>query len=142
MYADKSTRMHRSVGHSVRTFALSLTLTGPSYDSCMTHDDHDHWNSNVNFNITQYSSFPSFQTAVRLEGALYFATDESHAIRVINIDTGCIMYDLAAPVLHDDPTIFLEVSIRALAMGAVVSIAHPDIVVNIARPRNTAHSTA
>ena len=86
----------RNVSHAITTVTLSLDFTSLNP-----------WNNHENF--ATYSTFAGFSTAVRLEGSLYLATDETYAVQVINIDTGCLMYTLTTPVFHDDPTTALEV---------------------------------
>ncbi|KAI0343361.1 hypothetical protein BDW22DRAFT_1345110 [Trametopsis cervina] len=53
-----------------------------------------------------YSSFPSYKMAVGLQGCHFFATDDSFQIRVINIDTGHILYVLATAQM--DPPVISE----------------------------------
>ncbi|KAI0690971.1 hypothetical protein BC835DRAFT_1417453 [Cytidiella melzeri] len=56
----------------------------------------------------EYSSFPSFKTAIRLHGPLFYATDDTHSIRIIDINTGNLLYLLKVPLLHLDATVFPE----------------------------------
>ncbi|KAI0091559.1 hypothetical protein BDY19DRAFT_931101 [Irpex rosettiformis] len=56
----------------------------------------------------QHSVFPSYKNAVRLEGSLFFASDETHCVHIINIDTGNVLYRLNAPLFQFDATVFPE----------------------------------
>ena len=57
-----------------------------------------------------HSSFSSFQTSLRLEGSLFLAVDETNAIRVLDVDSGRLMYVLRLPLFHADPGVNLKVS--------------------------------
>jgi hypothetical protein len=57
------------------------------------------------------STFETLRVTLKLEGSSFFVTDESNRITVYDVMSGEIKYMLRVPLLHNDQTVFLEVSL-------------------------------
>ena len=55
--------------------------------------------------------FESPPTALKLNGSLFFTTDESNRIRIYNVLDGNLLYMLRVPLIYNDQTVFLEVGL-------------------------------
>ena len=85
---------HAEGDYSTSTFGIDLTT--PDSRSAFDH----------------LMAFPSVKHAVALKGSRFLATEESHSIRVFDVNTGCLQYMLRTPLINDDPTIVLDVCVN------------------------------
>ena len=66
--------------------------------------------------LKTFLTFPSVKHAVALKGSIFLATDESHNIRVFNVNTGTLQYVLRVPLVHGDTTLQLDVRLWICAV--------------------------
>lgn len=58
-------------------------------------------------------AFESLGTTLKLEGSIFFATDDTSRITAYSVETGDVLYILRVPLMHGDQTVFLEVSMMS-----------------------------
>ena len=57
------------------------------------------------------NEFPSFRTALGLQGHYFIAVDADQEVRLIDVDDGELFCSLKVPLIHNDNTLRFEVRI-------------------------------